>query len=513
MASLRALKHCESNLTTLRDTLKIEDMRKSYHASMESQEKFVGLHKAAFLTLGKLTKANLVENLMRDIMKDLKALAICSTFNLSDQLGQLEDAVTELSKRFVPNSCKPTAAADLVISRYQTGSYKRLTRKPTPSLARRHDESPRLRACADQSNDSAPIPLHGPVEDSQCGPAVEGQGHHRGWSSAVLSVFNKGAFESDYRDTLRGRGDWADCLEIYPSIEPTTLEVEVLFEPKCRSRNIESPRECHIQPAQQSDYTAKMANNHDNALPAPTLYHLSSSQSMRILWALEELSLSRGLEYNVKHHRRERGRAPAVLQETFPLGKSPILEIPGVQLFRPLPFIYNKNDSPDTIITESRLILQLLSDHYSAGEWMPTSDEDQDRNLYFQEFANTTLSPIVDRILYFQIIPPNAPWIVRPLMYAIFNPIVKIFVHDVDAPFALMERALSDEKPWFAGANLGLADFSMSWPLDSASQRGLFDERKYPKVADWLKRVHDRPAYQSAIKKGTPYDLVRFEVK
>jgi glutathione S-transferase len=253
-------------------------------------------------------------------------------------------------------------------------------------------------------------------------------------------------------------------------------------------------------------------NNSDNELPAPTLYHLSSSQSMRILWALEELSLSRGLEYNLKRYRRERGREYAGMKRAFPLGKSPILEIPGVQLFRPLPFIYNSNDSPRTIVTESRLILQFLSDHYSTGEWAPTSDEDKDRDLYFQEFANATLSPAVDRIMYFQIIPPHAPWIVRPLMYGIFNPIVKIFSGDVDGPFELMERALSDEKPWFSGANLGLADFNLSWPMDSVSQRGVFDDKKYPKVAAWLERVHARPAYQAAIKKGSPYDLVRFEL-
>ncbi|EED20676.1 glutathione S-transferase, putative [Talaromyces stipitatus ATCC 10500] len=229
-------------------------------------------------------------------------------------------------------------------------------------------------------------------------------------------------------------------------------------------------------------------------LPPPILHHLSSSQSLRILWALEELSLSSGLEYNLKCYKRQNARAPAELKTVFPLGRSPILEVPG------------------TIVTESRLILQFLSDKYSNGEWIPETDEDKDRDTYFQEFAIATLNGILNSILYFQIIPPNSPWLVRPLMYAIFNPIVKIFSQDIDPHFSLMERALSDEKPWFSGAKIGLADINLSWPMDSAKQRGYLDEKKYPKLADWLRRVHERPAYQNALKKGGSYDLVKFDM-
>lgn len=252
----------------------------------------------------------------------------------------------------------------------------------------------------------------------------------------------------------------------------------------------------------------------DNTLPPPTLHHLSSAQSMRIIWALEELALWRGLEYNLKCYKREKARAPAELKQIFPLGRAPILEIPGVELFRPLSFVpEGDNDTQKkTIVTESRLILQLLADHYSDGVWVPNTKEDKDRDTFFQEFANATLNGVMNGIMYFQIIPPNSPWIVRPLMYAIFNPIAELFKKDVDPHFSLMERALSDEKPWFSGEKLGLADLNMSWPMDSAYQRKYLDEKKYPKLADWLKRVHERPAYQSARKKGGSYDLVKFDM-
>lgn len=247
-------------------------------------------------------------------------------------------------------------------------------------------------------------------------------------------------------------------------------------------------------------------------LPAPILYHLSSAQSMRVLWALEELALSHGLEFELKSYKRQRGRAPAELQRVFPLGKAPILEIPGVEVYRPLKFIDDGSETKRTVVTESRLILQFLSDKYSKGEWVPATEEDQQRDAFFQEFANSTVNVVVDRITYFQTIPIGSPWIARPLMSAIFHPIEAIFSKDIDGPLALMERALSDETPWFSGPTIGLADFNMIWPLDGASQKKLIDAKKYPKVTDWLKRVHERPAYQNARKKGGAYDLVRYDL-
>ncbi|RAO70079.1 uncharacterized protein BHQ10_006091 [Talaromyces amestolkiae] len=247
-------------------------------------------------------------------------------------------------------------------------------------------------------------------------------------------------------------------------------------------------------------------------LPPPTLHHLSSSSSLRVLWALEELSLSGGLQYNLRNYKRVKGRAPEELKKVFPLGKSPVIEIPGVNLFRPLPFLHDDNNNETkTIVTESRLILQLLSEKYSNGEWVPDAGDDKERDSYFLEFANSSFTGVVNSVIYFEIIPTMSPWLVRPLMSAIFNPIAKILKQGLDPHFDLMEHALSDEKPWFSGAKIGLADITLSFPMDTADQRQFLDKDKYPKLASWVKRVHERPAYQNALKKGGSYDLVKYD--
>jgi glutathione S-transferase len=54
------------------------------------------------------------------------------------------------------------------------------------------------------------------------------------------------------------------------------------------------------------------------------------------------------------------------------------------------------------------------------------------------------------------------------------------------------------------GSALTVADVQMSFPLEvSAAQRMLGGA--HPRLAAWLARLHDRPAYKAALAKGGPY--------
>ena len=44
----------------------------------------------------------------------------------------------------------------------------------------------------------------------------------------------------------------------------------------------------------------------------------------------------------------------------------------------------------------------------------------------------------------------------------------------------------------------------MSFPLEAARQRAGLDEGR-PNLTDWIERIHARPAYGAALKKGGPY--------
>ena len=66
-----------------------------------------------------------------------------------------------------------------------------------------------------------------------------------------------------------------------------------------------------------------------------------------------------------------------------------------------------------------------------------------------------------------------------------------------------LEGELSD-RAWFAGEEFTAADVMMSFPIEAARTRGLLGEDR-PNLADWIERIHARPAYAAALQKGGPY--------
>jgi glutathione S-transferase len=232
---------------------------------------------------------------------------------------------------------------------------------------------------------------------------------------------------------------------------------------------------------------------------APTLHHLESSQSLRVLWALEELAAINSQQFHLKTYPRIKARADPALKKIHPLGKSPVLVVPHID-----------GRDGEVTLAESRVILHFLSDAYGKGIWTPTTLEDKMRDDYFTEFANTSLGALYQLMLVFGMIPKQSPFLIRPLMGVVSNGAISMLKKEVEGPHRVMEEALSEEKPWFAGARIGLADFAMSWQLDVAGQRGYLDQKEFPKIAAWAERVHARPAYKKARERGGAYDLVDF---
>ncbi|EXF47348.1 glutathione S-transferase [Pseudomonas sp. BAY1663] len=63
-----------------------------------------------------------------------------------------------------------------------------------------------------------------------------------------------------------------------------------------------------------------------------------------------------------------------------------------------------------------------------------------------------------------------------------------------------MESELG-KSAWFAGDDFSAADIQMSFPVEAARSRAGLDE-SYPRLMDFLQRIHGRPAYQRAVERG-----------
>ncbi len=202
------------------------------------------------------------------------------------------------------------------------------------------------------------------------------------------------------------------------------------------------------------------------------VHHLEHSRSQRVLWLLEEL----GLAYEVLRYKRDAKTmlAPPALKAIHPLGKSPVIE----------------DREAGLVLAETGAIVEYLVG--KAGALGPPDDRQAAlRWHHFLHYAEGSMMPPLLAILVIRKLGPLG-WPAR-------KPLQKM----LDVHLDWLESELAT-RPWFAGADFTAADVMMSFPLEAAGQRaGLGPSR--PHLAEWLARIHARPAYARALAAGGPY--------
>ncbi|KAL0482010.1 glutathione S-transferase [Acrasis kona] len=207
---------------------------------------------------------------------------------------------------------------------------------------------------------------------------------------------------------------------------------------------------------------------------APTLHHLTSSQSLKVLWALEET----GKKFNLNLIQRNSQRDYPHLMDLHPRGKSPILVDNGC------------------VIAESRLVLEHIKEHYSDGRWNK-SGEEKIRDDYFAEFSTATIANPLYALMMAE-------------FFNIKSEALTTFAeNELHLQYKLLDEALC-QQPFFGGREIGISDFMMSWRFDFATQRGYIDVEKYPSIKTWYQTIQSRDAYKEALRKTGTYDLKGF---
>ena len=221
-----------------------------------------------------------------------------------------------------------------------------------------------------------------------------------------------------------------------------------------------------------------------------TVHHLENSRSQRVLWLLEEL----GLAYQVKRYARDKktSLAPPELAAIHPLGKSPVVT------------------DGKTVVAETGAIVEYLLDLAGGSALRPAAGTPERlRFTYWLHFAEgSAMPPLVMALIFNKVRSAPMPFFAKPIANAIANKVMGGFVQpNIDRQLAFMEAELQT-RPWFAGNEFSAADIMLSFPLEAAASRGGLDQR-YPKLSDFLARVHARPAYRRALERGGPYALLK----
>ena len=220
-----------------------------------------------------------------------------------------------------------------------------------------------------------------------------------------------------------------------------------------------------------------------------TVHHLNNSRSQRILWLMEEL----GLEYEIKRYERDKTtmRAPASLRTVHPLGKSPVIT------------------EGDVTVAESGAIIEYLIERHGNGRFVPAvGTPDRLRYTYWLHFAEgTAMPPLVMKLVFNRIETGPMPFFIRPIAKKISATVKNTFINpELAQQLNYMESEIA-RTGWFAGTAFSAADIQMSFPLEAAASRGGLNA-SHPKLMDFLKRIHARPAYQRALKRGGAYELL-----
>lgn len=218
------------------------------------------------------------------------------------------------------------------------------------------------------------------------------------------------------------------------------------------------------------------------------VHHLNNSRSQRILWLLEEL----GLPYEIKHYQRDARTmlAPPELKAVHPLGKSPVITDNGL------------------CIAESGAIIEYLIGRYGGGRLIPAEGTPERlRYSFWLHFAEGSLMPpLLMKLVFDRIEGPPVPFFIRPISKLISKAVKSGFIepnikNNLDYIEAELQKSL-----YLSGPELSAADIQMSFPLEAVAAAG--GATAYPKIQAFLARIHARPAYQMAIQKGGPFELM-----
>ncbi len=212
-----------------------------------------------------------------------------------------------------------------------------------------------------------------------------------------------------------------------------------------------------------------------------TLHHLENSQSIRILWLLEEL----GIDYGFKMYDRDEKTmlAPEDYKALSPLGTAPVITDGNV------------------VLAESNAIIDYILDKAKGNKLRPAmSAKDRAPYLFWFHAAQGSYQPALTMSFVLSITVAKTPALIRPLIRKVLGMTQKLFLKPrLKALMDKMEADLSAHD-FLAGDRFTAADIAMGYTLYMADLRGEL-QGTYPETKAYLERMNARPAWQAALEK------------
>ncbi|KAI9641761.1 hypothetical protein NHQ30_009618 [Ciborinia camelliae] len=214
------------------------------------------------------------------------------------------------------------------------------------------------------------------------------------------------------------------------------------------------------------------------------------SQSQRIFWLLEELSIPYTLQLHTRNPLTDPKApflAPPSLQATGHYGKAPLL-ITGPK---------DRNRYiPESLAIATYLIRTFdTADNFGLrnGDWV------RDEVLSSITLTSLNVATTVMLMLDFNALGNGA----GPMGKRFDGPAIRKVLGDLEK-----ELKEGPEGGFLMGKNPGRADIMLEFPMALIKQRKWVDlEKEFPALNAWLEKCYERPAWKRSIEKGNGYDL------
>ena len=226
---------------------------------------------------------------------------------------------------------------------------------------------------------------------------------------------------------------------------------------------------------------------------ALTVHHLEDSQSLRIVWFMEEL----GIDYELKLYKRDSITmlAPPDLKALSPLGTAPVI-----------------TDNDAVVLCETNAILDYILDKPGTPQQLRPAVGSPERidYLFFFHGGQASLGTNVSGDFIWSTTVQKVPCLVRGIMKVVYSKIREIVYEPrISTYLDVMEAKLSSSPPssnanhrdFVAGSFLTAADITLIYPVEQALSMDPSKDKRYPKCKAWLDRMYCRDAHKRALDK------------
>jgi len=192
----------------------------------------------------------------------------------------------------------------------------------------------------------------------------------------------------------------------------------------------------------------------------------------------------KGLDY--EHEQVNPFAGPPGWRDISPLGKIPAFK------------------DGDRSLCDSSVICAYLEKRFPTPALYPTDPYDYARALWFEEFMDGGVVPVVGPKVFF-------PLVLQPIFSGGQAPSAEVealakktFEEDAAPLFAYLEKEIGD-RDYFVGNQLTIADIAVASIMVNPWLAGFAPERKrFPKLRAFLDRMWSRPSFKKVIEGDLP---------